>query len=80
MKKPEVDLSKLCRSDQRTVLMLMECSELLYDTVSDVMPQIGRIVIQDYANLNRGLMLAESLFGRRESDLRKIHKSKQPGG
>lgn len=77
MRKPQIELTKLNQEDRRKVLMLLECAESLYETVSDIMPQIGGIVVQDYAMLNRGLMLAESMFGKRDNPLRRpSHASK----
>jgi hypothetical protein len=46
--------------------MLQECAGIFYNIVAnDVMPQIGGITFQDYSALNRGLLLAEKLFGKR---------------
>lgn len=63
MKTIKLDLAKLNQEDRRKVLMLQECAEHLYAVVSDIMPQIGGITLQDYGALNRGLSLAERLFG-----------------
>lgn len=43
---------------------MLECIRLLTAVVEDVMPQIGNIVLQDYDQLNRGLILSEKIIGR----------------
>lgn len=40
---------------------LRECATCLFGVVSDVMPQMRRLVLQDYERLNRGLILANEL-------------------
>lgn len=40
-----------------------ECVRLLHGVVAEVLPQIGGIVLQDYARLNNALILAEKLMG-----------------
>ncbi len=41
---------------------LMECIECLTATIEDVMPQMGKIALQDYAKLNRGLLLSSKIL------------------
>jgi hypothetical protein len=41
---------------------MRECIECLWGVVQDVLPQLGRIVLQDYERLNRGAKLAESIL------------------
>jgi hypothetical protein len=43
--------------------MLLECARSLYCFVDEIMPQAGRLAIQDIGQLNRGLILGEKLFG-----------------
>lgn len=40
---------------------LCECVKCLHGVVKDVLPQMGGIVLQDYEQLNRGLLLAERI-------------------
>ena len=35
------------------------CIKLLHAVVKDILPQLGNIVLQDYAALNTGMLLAE---------------------
>jgi hypothetical protein len=42
---------------------LVNCIQMLRAVVLEVTPQIGKIVLQDYGRLNRGLMLARKLVG-----------------
>jgi len=39
-----------------------KCIKLLTKTVRDILPQIGGIVLQDYAALNEGLMLSSKIL------------------
>ena len=41
---------------------MLECIRCLHGVVSDVLPQIGGIVLQDYARLNRGMILANKIL------------------
>lgn len=51
---------------------IRKCITLLTKTVEDVLPQIGGIVLQDYAALNDGLILSRDLIG----DIQKKDKKK----
>ena len=50
-----------------TISEMRECIECLWGVVQDVLPQIGRIVLQDYERLNRGAILARSIVRQRVS-------------
>ena len=41
---------------------MIKCIKLLTKVVEDVMPQIGKIVLQDYAALNDGLILSSKIL------------------
>jgi len=41
---------------------LMQCVDQLNSVVKDVLPQIGGIVLQDYAALNEGMILARRIL------------------
>lgn len=42
---------------------MLQCIRDLYGVVNDVLPQIGKIVLQDYARLNTGLIAARKIVG-----------------
>lgn len=48
--------------DQRKLKEYLECIEALRGVVDDVMPQIGSIVLQDYARLNTALILSSKIL------------------
>lgn len=41
---------------------MRECIECLYGVVSEVLTQIGRVALNDYERLNRGMILAEKIL------------------
>lgn len=44
----------------------LECIQCLTGVVEDMLPQIGKIVLQDYARLNRGLILSSQILKGKE--------------
>ena len=49
---------------ERQLAEAQKCIQLLTKVVTDVLPQMGKIVLQDYAALNDGLMLSDKLIGK----------------
>lgn len=41
---------------------LKSCITKLHGTLADIMPQIGKLVLQDYQQLNEGLIEAEQIL------------------
>jgi hypothetical protein len=48
---------------RRSEAELIQCIKLLSAFTIDVLPQIGKLALQDYAGLNTGLALAEKILG-----------------
>ena len=51
----EVELSE---KQEEQIEEMTECIDRLVKVVEDVLPQMGKIVIQDYENLNLALMMS----------------------
>lgn len=49
-------------SEAQRLVNALECVRLLTKVVEDVLPQIGKIVLQDYAALNEGLILSKKVL------------------
>jgi len=50
---------------------MLDCIKGLKTIVDDVMPQIGKIVLQDYQNLNKSLIKANELLNERSQKVNK---------
>ena len=59
---PVVDVEGAPAAQVPSSSEMLECIECLWGVVEDILPQIGRIVLQDYERLNRGSMLARSIL------------------
>lgn len=51
-------------ADLPSIAEMHECIECLWGVVEDVLPQMGKVVLQDYERLNRGAILARSILNR----------------
>jgi hypothetical protein len=56
-------LSGIGFATQEDAMKVTACVRDLYETMQDLMPQMGKMVLQDYEKLNRGLMAAREILG-----------------
>lgn len=57
-------LSGVGWTDNTAHQQVIDCIRDLTETIEEIMPQMGKIVLQDYARLNRGLMASEAILGK----------------
>jgi len=55
---------EMIKSLEEDIKEMLECITKLDKVVNDMLPQIGKIVLQDYAALNEGLILSRKILNK----------------